>query len=1076
MQRKERNAGSPSAPVQSPILSALSKAIVTSLFIGALAPAQAQSVPAERGRAGDAESWRSDEFKRDWGLGAIRAEYAYARGLTGKGVRVGIFDSGTGLDHPEFAGKDHRSLRIADTLAGGSKCTNTTLITGPGACFASDGNEVAIDYVRFHDSVPERIRDIIRNGPYTQPGFTYSSHGTHVSGTIVANRDGRGTHGVAYGADLTAAKLFFNSISEWRRVDSGGYRVVGVGDQIGPDVSAFADMYRQMNEQGVRVLNHSWGFATEPDTVELLDSYLTHPELVDRWNAIANGSRASGLIQVWDAGNTDTAIERPEDSPIAGVHATLPRGFADIEPYWLSVVNVNRELVLSNRSNKCGLSMNWCVAAPGTGIESTVYGGDGNTQGELVTHPDGSLSLEIRQRLPLFEYEEYSGTSMATPHVVGALALLIERFPYLDNAQVRDVLLTTATDLGTAGVDDIYGWGLVNLEKAVDGPGQIRVDTEVVMDRRAGGAKVWEGDAWDDWRNDIGGPGRLTKSGIGWLRLSGNNSFAGLNVKEGVLELDGKNALSGVDVNGGLFVLNGVLEDTNLAVNGGIASIGGRVVRGTTHVAAAGSLHGTGTLADTVIEGTIAPGNSIGTLRFEGNYTQAAGSVYEAEIAAPSASDHLDVTGRADLQGGTVRVLNAPGQYLLGQSYNILSAVGGVAGRFAAIDSSAISPFLRFDFSYGPRQVQVDVARGMALAAAARTRNQRAAAVAADVLPFNARLAQTLTLLFPQQALPALDSLSGELHASVHSMLVDDSRHVRDAAIARTRAGTGEFVPADEATPSAAWIEVLGSGGTLHTDGNAGEVDYNGSSTLLGYDYRFDNGWRLGVLGGLGRDDLRLPSRRSEGDVNTRHVGLYTGQAWGGFGLRAGVGYAQHDVDVDRTIAFPGVQDRTRAEYDSDSRQAYVEGGYRWSAGVSEWEPYAQFAQVRVSSDRFAESGGVAALAGQVEDSRVNLSTLGLRFNVNLKSAGQEDSWLSLRGGVGRRHASGDLTPVASLAWSGGGAFDVHGSPLAENATLVEVGLGARVSRNGLLELSYSGQLADEARDHGINARYSISF
>jgi subtilase-type serine protease len=51
------------------------------------------------------------------------------------------------------------------------------------------------------------------------------------------------------------------------------------------------------------------------------------------------------------------------------------------------------------------------------------------------------------------------------------------------------VLLTTATDLGAPGVDDIYGWGLINLKKAIEGPGLLRVDTDVVMNQRAGGTR-----------------------------------------------------------------------------------------------------------------------------------------------------------------------------------------------------------------------------------------------------------------------------------------------------------------------------------------------------------------------------------------------------------------------------------------------------------------------------------------------------------------------------------------------------------------------------------------------------------
>jgi hypothetical protein len=89
-----------------------------------------------------------------------------------------------------------------------------------------------------------------------------------------------------------------------------------------------------------------------------------------------------------------------------------------------------------------------------------VYGPDSVIEGDFYDD-NGNLVVDIISQTPSSDYEELSGTSMAAPHVTGALGLLIERFPYLDNAQVRDVLLTTATDLGAAGVDDVYGWGMV---------------------------------------------------------------------------------------------------------------------------------------------------------------------------------------------------------------------------------------------------------------------------------------------------------------------------------------------------------------------------------------------------------------------------------------------------------------------------------------------------------------------------------------------------------------------------------------------------------------------------------------
>jgi len=60
------------------------------------------------------------------------------------------------------------------------------------------------------------------------------------------------------------------------------------------------------------------------------------------------------------------------------------------------------------------------------------------------------------------------GTSMATPHVAGAAALLLEENPSLTPAQVKEVLEQNADDLGVAGWDNVYGWGKINIENALE--------------------------------------------------------------------------------------------------------------------------------------------------------------------------------------------------------------------------------------------------------------------------------------------------------------------------------------------------------------------------------------------------------------------------------------------------------------------------------------------------------------------------------------------------------------------------------------------------------------------------------
>lgn len=1065
-----------------------SASLAPSISIAPMASGEPQPV---MGAPADRASWRTSEFNRDWGLQAVNADAAYARGLTGAGIRLGVFDSGTGLDHSEFAGKNHRSIHLADRLADGSSCTNTTMLSGPDACFSSDGNDVAIDMTLL-DMDQANIDNVNRQGLFE--GLAYNTHGTHVSGTIAANRDGSGTHGVAFGADLSVARLFFNSLTVWD-VDpsTNQYRNGSVG--IGASDAVFADLYEQLNAQQVRAVNHSWGFTNEPTTADQQDAdFFNDPAYDDYFQIIGDGSRANGMIQVWAAGNTYPYNTSPEDAPIAGVHATLPRVQADLEPYWLSVVNVDRNLVLAESSMRCGLSANWCLAAPGSDIASTAYGADSQIIGTPF-QTGNAIGLDIQQRMPTYAYEDMTGTSMAAPHVTGALGLLFERFPYLDNAQVRDVLLTTATDLGAAGVDDVYGWGMMNLAKAIEGYGSLRVDTNVVMNQKAGGLKVWEGDAWDDWTNDIGGPGKLTKSGIGWLRLSGDNSFNGAVVREGVLELDGVNALtSAVDVAGGSFLLNGTLKNTalnslggssrinasgvldgsNLTVSGGVVSFNGVQSGGHTYVGEKGTLKGVGQLGDTTVAGVIAPGNSIGTLTINGNYVQTATGVYQAEVAPGSRSDQLHVTGTATL-GGTLVALPEPGIYYLGEQFNFIRADGGVSGQFATTDFSAFSPFMQFSLAYGASGARIEVTRGNALASSATTDNQHAVAVVADTLAINQGLPKPLTTLFPQQVGAALDSLSGELHAATSIALVESSRYVRDAALSRRVGATSPG--GDEAAATGVWVQAIGGNGRLDGNANTARTEANSNGLLVGVDRQF-GGWQVGLLAGTGRTDVKQQDgRRAKSKIDNTHFGAYASHNWGGFGLRGGLAWSEHEVDSTRELAFAGYSDTLSARYDGRTRQAFIEAGYRFGGREAGLEPYLQVARVEVDMKSVNERGGAAALQGNVDDTRTTLATAGVRFDKGLKASFQQDSWLHVRGGVGYRHASGDRNPAARLGFaSGGDTFVVSGAPIADSAVVAELGLSAWLTANQQLELGYTGQFGDESRDHGANLRWSVRF
>jgi subtilase-type serine protease len=174
-------------------------------------------------------------------------------------------------------------------------------------------------------------------------------------------------------------------------------------------------------------------------------------------------ARESNTLMVWAAGNSGKAN--------VNIRSALPYFRPELEQNWIAVAALNASSVLPSFSNQCGLARYWCVSAPGSAI----------------------TSLNITSDTDLVNA---SGTSMAAPHVTGALGLLMERYPTLDNQAIRTILLTTAKHLGSGAVDvpnAMFGWGVPDLNKALNGPGQL---LGVFNANVAAGSS-------DSWSNDI---------------------------------------------------------------------------------------------------------------------------------------------------------------------------------------------------------------------------------------------------------------------------------------------------------------------------------------------------------------------------------------------------------------------------------------------------------------------------------------------------------------------------------------------------------------------------------------------
>lgn len=562
----------------------------------------------------------------------------------------------------------------------------------------------------------------------------------------------------------------------------------------------------------------------------------------------------------------------------------------------------------------------------------------------------------------------------------------------------------------------------------------------------------------------------------GHVRLDMDATIDSLNVfgSQTVLDVAANHTMqviTGAGLWSGEIVLDGTMATPFLNLHGGILSGTGTV---------SVTDFGVQDLAFGVFNqaGTIAPGGvaGLGALTIDGNYVQGPQGVLSVRLG-DGISDRLDVTGQAALAGEVA--LSGFGQVTLDTPYQILTA-HDVVGRFDVRTNFA---FLDTVVAYSLSDVSASLSRNaIPFAAVAQTSNQAAVAAALDTLDPAERLYRSVVGLSAPMAQAAFDLASGEVHASLKSVLVDDSRQLRDAANKRLREmaaasgfraalnSIGEPSPPSPAERFALWSQVYGAAGHTNHEGNAARIDRRSGGVLVGGDAPLDETWRLGVLAGYNQTSFSAASRRSSGTADNYHVGLYSGGSHGSVFLSAGLFYSAHDIATSRDIAFAGFADLARASYRAHTVQAFGEIGNRWQTLVGTVEPYLNLAHVRLTTSGFAEQAQDAALHGSRQTTDVTLTTAGVRASQEFAFASQ---LVSLSGGLGWRHAFGDRLPLAALGLAAT-SFNVAGTAVAQDAVVFDVGIHSHLAKDTIFSLSYNGQLSSGSSEHVATARLKI--
>lgn len=823
-------------------------------------------------------------------------------------------------------------------------------------------------------------------------------HGTVVA-SLAAGRPAPGLYsggetgtwggGIAQNATVVSSRI----IADAPPSDDGS----GEGNEILAG-EGYGEFFQAINAElanaGARIINNSWGGLYWNDPA-------LSTELANAWRDFVVNRGGIVVFANGNSGDDPRFAADPSDNaalPTIANDAVLERG-------WLTVGALDplNPTQLTAYSQQCGIARNYCLVAPGNVV---------------FIDPDATSAATSG-------LYQGGGTSYAAPLVAGAAAVVWSAFPYMSNDQVRQLILGGAKDLGAPGVDSVFGWGLLDVTKAANGPSNF---------------------AWGDfsvtfsgnsvWRNPITGSGGLVKAGSGVLTLAETANFTGA---------------TRVDA-GGLDIRKGLKSD--LAIANGAT------------VWASGAFGGNVSNSGLFLNGAGSPAT------IAGNFIQSSTGNLGVWLGST-----LRVTGTATLNG-QMSILGVRSGYTTTAKETLLNAAAGVSGTFSSL-RAAPNVFLDATLSYDPNNVFLNINRisvtnavaGLGLSAITQVSAQR---VESAMTAIDGQLAGSLPAGIGASFIDAagalqratsvahadfsLRSLSGELHAASTAMTFD--------AIDAGRHALGGRLDALSRAPSAAggWYRDLSSSGLL-AQGGFDSVGIDAAGEMIG------NDWRLGrnAVAGVAMNRLDQSSWLSEfGDRSRGHqreLQVYAAAWRGDWQARAQLASGSFQRQMQRNLLLGGMRDAVATQLSGDYVGVAGEIGRRFDVAGIALTPYLGTQFVQVSNDGFDEGGATG---------------FGLRAN-----AWDSHRWqglAGLRAERGWRVGGFDLRADARAEWqqtlrSAGEMFEasftgldqwapLQGIGLSQRSQLFGVGLSAGLARGTTFRFDLSRRSSDVGASH----------
>lgn len=1065
------------------------------------------------------ESWETAEYKKDWGLGAMHASTAYALGYHGQGVKVGVMDSGALLQkHPELSGD-----RFTAASAKGE--------------YGSDGNrypqEVGSDG---QGGLPYHKGDKFDiDGNWTEG--VNDSHGTHVTGTVGGNRDGNEFHGVAWGADIVVGNTGATDNNNYGPFQDYAYfkaAWTGVAEEVA-----------KANGERGGVINNSWGTNTRVEDQEDrgFDGFNTGVHLNVNTNAetdyefmlFAKRYGQDSFNEVADDGIVDdksfvyAAYEAVKDKNIVQIMTTGNRDMKNpyyralyplynpgAEKHWIAVAGLKQGVAegtyeLVKNFNEAGQGKWWTVAAPGNAIYSSTTDDHGNPG-----------------------YAAWGGTSMAAPHVAGAMGVLMSRYDQMNALQVRDVMFTTANHKNANGsnmegwtdtdgtvrkdgeVSDRMGWGVPDLDKGMYGPGQFlgKFDynmaaegsldvwtndiTNVALDQRRAEDEKWMKDTANGTKlpydQIVDGSGFVVKDGDANVTDEERTShIVGEAEKKLLLEAyaERANAIKDKMANNNAGYKGSLVKRGagTLVMTGNNTYRGGTTVEGGTLLGFAESFGVTGDDATakangkvTVNGGTfglLASYNDQFTMKGEQKHDDAADHSVDVVV---NAGGSFQITAGQNVTMGTLEFKEGAGFTVGSEDVDVLKeayagkeqtgtvTTTGVTGDDLAVANPDYA-FFKTELKAEGNTLTGTLSRDETKSFATYAQNANGQAIAGALEgAAGGALYDALIGASKGDVAKTYNSLGDDFILNTRNAGIVNGMTL-SRAIKDQATGIGEGRKVEMADGTARlWATGVGSWSAL--DYGQSDMDSDFYAGLFGAEVDVCSATKLGLFFGAGSTDNKAGDNKVESD--DIHFGAYGVTNFSDVvNATYGFVYSHQSADATRALQVGSQLGMNAFSGDTDITQIFAEAAYTGlNTDAYSIEPYFGLSWIHAESDGFNEQVGTMAFSTTTEDQDVQVTTLGVRGAIPFTMG---ETKVALKGDVAWNHFFGDTEAEASMALAGSGVAHLKGGELGDMAS-VGLGVEAQVGKMTTMGLSYTGAYDGDITSHGISANVRFNF